>query len=208
VLFANNNDKAFYDLLDAQAVTAHQAAMIFHAMVLDFTLIPSCLEQLETLEHEADSLTHSFVNKVNTQFITPLDKEDMHALTDCLDDIVDTIEKAASRLDVYQLKTARTDLAGLVAMLIGITKEVQALIHMLRQGLKNKELLTVIAGIHAMESRMDKAFRQALRTLFQEDGRDPRYLIQWKEVYELIEKAINRCEKVASLVESLIVKYT
>src|SRR5579871_4079362 len=136
MLFANHKDRAFYDLLDAQAISAHQAATIFYNLVLDFTQMPTCLEQLETIEHEADALTHSFVNKVNTQFITPLDKEDMHALTDRLDDIIDTIEKAASRLDVYELKVARPDLAGLVAMLIGVTKETQALIHLLRQGLK------------------------------------------------------------------------
>jgi uncharacterized protein Yka (UPF0111/DUF47 family) len=208
MLFANNKDKAFYDLLDAQAVSAHQAATLFHALILDFSQMSMYLEKLEAIEHEADQLTHSFVNAVNIQFITPLDKEDMHALTKCLDDITDMIEKAAGYLDVYQLKAARPELSGLVVMLVGITKETQILVQLLRQGLKNKELPTIIAGINAMESRMDKSFRQALRSLFDDTGLDTRQLIQWKEVYELIEQAVNRCEKVADLVESLIVKYT
>jgi uncharacterized protein len=208
MLFANNKDKAFYDLLDAQAVAAHQAATTFHALTQDFGQMPAYLEKLETIEHEADALTHSFVNAVNIQFITPLDKEDMHALTICLDDITDTIEKAASYLDVYQLKSARPELDGLVVMLVAITKETQVLVQLLRHGLKTKELPTIIGGINAMESRMDKSFRQALRSLFEDTGLDTRQFIPWKEVYEFIEQAVNRCERVAGLVQSLIVKYT
>ena len=208
MLFANNRDKAFYDLLDAQAVSAHQAATLFQGLIVDLSLMAGYLEKLEEIEHEADQLTHSFVNAVNKQFITPLDKEDMHALTKCLDDITDTIEQAASYLNVYQFKTARPELGELVDMLVGITNETQSLVHLLRQGLRTKELTTIIAGINALESRMDKLFRHALRALFDDPGLDTRQLIQWKEVYELTEQAVNRCEKVADLVESLIVKYT
>jgi predicted phosphate transport protein (TIGR00153 family) len=207
MLFPHKKDHSFYDLLDAQAQSAHDAAATFNALVLDFPQIRKYLKKLEDIEHEADQLTYSFVNKVNTQFITPMDKEDMHALTDRLDDITDTIEKAANRIEVYKLKAPRAELAGLVAMLVGITNEIQALVGLLRKGLKEEELSPVISGIHAMESRMDKAFRKALTALFEDNDLDPRQLIQWKEIYELIEKAINRCEKLAGFVESLMVKY-
>ena len=208
MIFGNSKDKSFYDLLDAQAEAAHAAASAFNALALDFSQIPIYLKKLEDIEHEADRLTHAFVNKVNTQFITPMDKEDMHGLTDRLDDITDTIETAASRIDVYRLKSPRPELGGLVSQLVGVTLETQTLIGLLREGFHTGQIAPLVARIHEMESRMDKQFRQSLTALFEDEELDTRNLIQWKEVYEFIEKAFNRCESLAGFVESLMVKYS
>jgi len=207
MLFGNKTAPSFYDLLERQAKVAHEAAKALDSLVLDFGRVQDYLMQLDELEHEGDSLTHSFVNKVNTLFITPMDKEDLHGLSDRLDDITDTIERAGGRIGVYRLSAARPELSGLVTMLMGITNETHRLITLLRQGVQQPELAGVIAGIHAMESRTDKAFRFALAALFDEEGLDIRLLIQWKEIYELIESAVNRCEKLAGFIESLMVKY-
>jgi len=207
MMFANKTSPTFYDLLEEQAKTAHEAAKVLDSLVLDFGRLPDYLVQLDNLEHEGDRLTHAFINRVNTLFITPMDKEDLHGLSDRLDDITDTIERAAGRIGIYRLKAARPELGGLVTMLMGITNEAHRLITLLREGVRQPELAGVIAGIHAMESRTDKAFRQALAYLFDDEALDVRQLIQWKEVYELIESAVNRCEKLASFIESLMVKY-
>jgi predicted phosphate transport protein (TIGR00153 family) len=207
IKFNTKKDQSFYDLMDAQALAASQAASEFHKLSLDFSLMKPCLKRLDEIEHEADSLSHSLINKINTQFITPLDKEDLHALTDRLDDITDTIEKAASRIEVYRLREPRPDLPALVAQLKGITDEMKTLIGLLRLGFDQARLAPVIAGIHETESRMDKVFRKALTTLFEDETLDTRQLIKWKEIYEIIEKATNRTEHLASFVESLMVKY-
>lgn len=207
MLFSNKSVMSFYDMLENQAKVAHDAAKALDSLVLDFGHLPDYLAQLDALEHEGDRLTHAFINKVNTLFITPMDKEDLHGLSDRLDDITDTIERAAGRIGIYRLTSARPELAGLVTMLMGITKETHRLIELLRQGVQQPELAGVIAGIHAMESRTDRAFRQALAFLFDDETLDVRLLIQWKEVYELIESAVNRCEKLASFIESLMIKY-
>ena len=207
MLFANKAALSFYDLLENQAKVAHDAAKVLDSLVLDFARVSEYLTQLDQLEHEGDRLTHAFINKVNTLFITPMDKEDLHGLSDRLDDITDTIERAGGRIGIYRLTSARPELAGLVTMLMAITNETYRLITLLRQGVQQPELVGVIAGIHAMESRTDKAFRQALAFLFDDETLDVRHLIQWKEVYELIESAVNRCEKMASFIESLMIKY-
>src|SRR5438045_5238431 len=98
MLFSNKADLSFYDLLNEQARLAQEAAQFLDRYVLDFPRAQEYLAKLEEIEHEGDRLTHSFINKVNTQFITPMDKEDMHGLTDRLDDIVDTIERIAGRM--------------------------------------------------------------------------------------------------------------
>jgi uncharacterized protein Yka (UPF0111/DUF47 family) len=203
----HKGDAAFYDVLEAQAHAAHEAAQVFCRLAGDFEHISDYLKTLETIEHEGDLLTHSVIDRINSEQITPLAKEDLHSLTDRLDTITDTIEAAAGRIEVYRLHTPRPDLAPLTGLLVAITQEMLALIRLLRRGFHQPELLQIIAGIHAMETHTDKAFRRALFDLFGDQTLDYRAFIGWKEIYERIEKAINRCEKIAGFVESLRVKY-
>jgi len=203
----SKKEQAFYVLMETQAQAAVEAAAEFLKFADDFSKMKACLIRLEEIEHEADNQCHLLINKINTQFITPLDKEDMHALAERLDDITDTIEKAASRIEVYRISEPRPELKELVAGLVAITAEAKALISLLHGGLSSDKLAPVIENIHNNESVMDKMFRKALTTLFEDESVDPRALIKWKEVYETIEKATNRTEKLASFVESLMIKY-
>ena len=203
----SKKEQAFYELMVAQAEAAVEAAGEFLKFADDFSQMRACLERLEAIEHRADEKCHQLINKINTQFITPLDKEDMHALADRLDDITDTIEKAASRIDTYRISVPRTELKELVAGLSDIVIEAHGLISLLGAGLNSDKLPPVIERIHNGESVMDKKFRKALTALFEDETVDARNLIKWKEVYETIEKATNRTEKLASFVESLMIKY-
>jgi uncharacterized protein Yka (UPF0111/DUF47 family) len=207
VMLFHQTDDSFFDILEAQAQAAYQAACTFLMLADHFDQMPEYLERLEALEHDADRLTHGFVNKVNTQFTTPFDKEDLRALTDKLDDITDSIEATAGRMAAYRLQTRRPDLLVLGGLLVAVTQETLAMTQLLRHGFGNTELPEVIAGIHAMESRSDREFRKALSDLFADDDLDVRTLIKWKEIYERIEYSVNRCEKLAGFVESLMVKY-
>jgi len=201
-------DNSLFDILEAQAQAAYQAASTFLMLADHFDQIPDYLIRLETLEHDADRLNHGFVNKVNTQAVTPYDKEDLHGLTDRLDDITDSIEGTAGIMAAYRLRAPRPELLVLAGLLVTITHEALALTQLLRHGFRGTELPDVIAGIHALESRSDREFRRALSDLFAAEDLDVRLLIQWKEIYERIENSINRCEKLAGFVESLIVKYS
>ncbi len=200
-------DNSYFDILEAQAQAADEASRLFLMLADHFDQMPEYLERLEALEHDADRLTHGLVNMVNTTLVTPFDKEDMHALTAALDDITDSIEATAGRMVAYRLHCPRPDLLVLAGLLVAITHETLAMTQLLRHGFGSAELPDVIAGIHAMESRSDREFRKALSDLFAENDLDVRLLIKWKEIYERIENSINRCEKLAGFVESLIVKY-
>lgn len=205
---AINRSTPFYELLESQAQQAALAAKTFDSFITDFRLMPEALRKMEQIEHDADALTHDFVKKINSHYFTPMDREDLHGLTDRLDDITDAIESAAARMGVYRLPSPRHDLQGLVRMLVTITHEVQSMVGMLRNGLDQMELHATIAGIHALESDSDKAFRQALDDLFSDEQLDTRLLIKWQDVYERIEKAINLNEKLASYIQGLMVKYS
>ncbi len=207
MLFSNKQDTVFYDLLEAQAAAAYDAATVFLSLVSDFADMPVYLKRLEDIEHEADKLTYTLNARVDSRFVTPLDKSDLHRLSERLDGITDAIEAAALRIGAFHLTAPRSDLPALASLLVGITQETQTLVSQLRHGFKKSELSAVMGGIHALEKQSDKIFWQALSELLDDAALDARALIKWKEVYERIEKAINRCEKVAGLVESLMVKY-
>jgi hypothetical protein len=104
-------DPIFYDLLEAQAEAAHKAAQAFHSLTEDFGQAAQIAENVKRLEADADNLTHDLVNKADSKFITPLDKGDMHGLSQALDNITDTLEAAVARIALYRLTQIRPDLA-------------------------------------------------------------------------------------------------
>src|SRR5947209_4392447 len=95
---AMNRSTPFYELLESQAQQAVLAATTFDSFIMDFRLMPDALQKIEQIEHDADTLTRDFVKKINSHYFTPMDREDLHGLTDRLDDITDAIESAVGRM--------------------------------------------------------------------------------------------------------------
>ena len=142
------------------------------------------LSWLWTTNSDADTRIHAIVNKVNKQADASIDKADLLGLTDRLDDTVDGIEGAAARIGLYRLALPRPDLQPLVGLIVAITRENSRIIGQLRYGFDKEEIAAVIAGVHAMETRSDRAFRQAISDLFADNALDIRLLVQWKDVYD------------------------
>ena len=200
-------DPVFYDLLEAQAEAAHKAAQAFHSLTQDFGKAEQIAENVKRLESDADNLTHDLVNKSDAKFITPLDKGDMHGLSQALDNVTDTIEAAVSRILLYQIKEVRPDLAAMTERLVQITQATREGVNYLRHMKDHKALEPILVRIHALENENDQLYRQALGTLMNQNGADPILVMKWKEVYDRIEIVADECEHVADLIESLVVKY-
>lgn len=197
---------SFFDLLEAQAAHCYEAATLFYAFTTDPRQIEPSLETLSLVKQEAHQIHREATRTIWRQFLTPMDKADMHLLTDQLETIAKKIEGAASRAGLYHFTVLRPELMILVGMLVGISKELLALVQMLRSGFKPEALSPVLKGIHAMESQCDKAFHQAMTKLLNEET-DAILVIKWKDVFERVEKAVNQCEKMVVLVEHLQAKY-
>ena len=178
-------DPVFYDLLEAQAEAAHKTAEAFHSLTQDFGQAKQIAETVKRLETEADNLTHDLVNKADAKFITPLDKGDMHGLSQALDNITDTLEAAT----------------------VQITQATREGVNYLRHMKDHKTLSPILVRIHDLENQNDQLYRQALGTLLNQAGADPILVIKWKEVYDRIEIVADECERVADILESLVVKY-
>jgi predicted phosphate transport protein (TIGR00153 family) len=200
-------DLTFYTLLESQAGKAHQAALVFHSLSKDFSRLQEYVDRIAEIEHEADEVTHQLANKTDATFVTPLDKEDLHALSSGLDDITDFIEAATGRIALYRLAEPRPDLEPLVALLVEITKVTAEAIGQLRHGRPREAMHGVFVRIHEIENESDDRFRKALADLFNAPNPDVLMVIKWKEIYDRVEIAVDKCEDVANVIESVVVKY-
>lgn len=200
-------DLTFYNLLESQAEAAHRAARTFHELTQDFGRLAEYVEQIVRIEKEADELTHQLARRADMTFVTPLDKEDLRALSGSLDDVTDAIEAAANRLILYRLTVPRPDVEPMVALLVKITGLTHEAVAGLARAPGREEMQELFIRIHGVENDSDRAFRQALQDLFDAPNPDALMVLKWKEIYDRIEMAVDRCEDVANVVESVVVKY-
>lgn len=202
-----NKDTTFYDLLEAQADTAHKAAETFLKLTTDWDHLDDYVEEIDAIESEGDDLCHRLTNRIDATFVTPLDKEDLHRLVGGLDDITDHMDGATARLVIYRIAPPREDLHALVRLLVNITAATRKAVGHLRNLKARAELQQTLIRIHELENQADMGFRNALGDLFNAPDADPINVIKWKEIYDRIERAMDGCEDVANMVESVVVKY-
>ncbi len=203
-----SKDVGFYRLLEAQARVAVRAAQEFHALSQNFTDLAGRAAVMEDIEHEGDQLTHELQNKVAATFITPIDKEDLRELSQALDDVTDFIEAAAARALLYNLKEPRPDLADISEILVRATEKTADAIAELQLGFQRETIKEKLKEIHTLENESDYAFRASLAKLFAEPEVDALYAIKWKEMYDRIETAVDKCEDIAKTLGTMLVKYT
>lgn len=202
-------DMSIYDLLEQQARVATRSAEMFVEMTKNFGDLTRYAKQLDELESEGDTLTHDLQAKIATQFITPLDKEDLRELSQALDDVTDLIEAAAARAELYSLKGPRADLMPVVDLLLQLTHLTESAVKELRNGFtKSKTLRATLMEIHTVENHSDRAFREALKGLFDEPGIEALEVIKWKEMFDRVEHASDKCEHIAAIIGTIIDKYS
>lgn len=202
-----NKKNTFYELLEKQAEAALRAAQTFLALINDFDNRIQYAAKIKEIEKEADLVTHSLANLIDSTFVTPLDKEDLHALSSELDDVTDSIEACTGRLALYQFVEIRPDMELLVSQLLRITEATLDAVKVLRTQPSLENIQGIYKHIHDIETEHDGAFRRALANLINAPDADPIKVIKWKEIYDRIEAAVDKCENVAHTIESVVVKY-
>ncbi|MCC6730674.1 MAG: DUF47 family protein [Chthonomonadales bacterium] len=204
-LFAK--DTSLFELLDAQAEAAHRGAAAFHAIALSWERRAEHVAAIASIEQEADELTHQLANKVDSMFVTPLDKEDLRTLSGALDDVIDTIEAATERIMLYQIPCPRPDLEPLLGILVKLTEATHHAVRCLRTLSRRDERNERLIRVHDLENQTDHAYRRSLAELFNAPDANPLLVMKWKEIYDRIEISADRCEDVAKVIESVAVKY-
>lgn len=195
-------------MLEAQANVATRSALKFRALVDDFANIRQYNTEILALEHEGDELTHDLQNRIAATFITPLDKEDLKQLSQALDDVTDFVEAASARAELYRITSARPELIELADTLVHITDLTEQSVKELKDGFaKSKRLRELLKDIHTAENQSDTIFRQALMNLFDEPNADALTVMKWKELFDRIETAVDKCEDIAAIIGTILIKY-
>ena len=202
-----SKDVSIFDMLEEQTSVASQAARILLALSQDLAHVADHAAALFTLEKEADELILKLIHRVDSTFVTPLDKEDLHALSQELDNITDAIEAAAARFAIYRFVTPLPGLHPILTLIVQLTESVREAVASLQHRHQRDQIGSTLQRIHALIGECEQSFRQAIADLFQATDPDPILIIKWKDVYERIERTLDNCEEVANLIEGILVKY-
>jgi uncharacterized protein Yka (UPF0111/DUF47 family) len=199
--------KVFFELFERHADKTVEAARLLRAMLHNPVDLADQARRIKAVEHEGDVITHRAVEILHRTFVTPIDRSDIHRLISRLDDILDLIDASSERVWLYGIDSVDRDACDLADVLVNAVTEVSRAMVGLRD-LKNRDaLLQVCMEINRYENEADTLLRRAVARLFQ-DSKDPMMVIKWKDIYEFLEDAIDRCEDVANVVEGVALEYS
>ncbi len=195
-------EESFFDLFIDQANNIHEGAKALVDMLAHYTGVPEQAQNIKAIEHKGDEITHHTFLKLNQTFVTPFDREDMHELCSKLDDVLDLVDAAAGRFVLYRVDKIRDGVGDLAKILLQTTAEVAAAIHALKVP---DHVLHHCIEINRLENESDRLCRTLIAQLFDEE-KDPVQIIKWKEIFEVIETAVDKCEDVANVIEGVTLK--
>ena len=198
-------EEKFFKLFEAQAAYNTKAVKTFKELVKNWDERSAAFEVIREIEHEADITTHEIYDKLNRTFITPFDREDIHQLASEMDDIVDLVQSLCNRMHLYHIQNSTPDLVRLIDILDQATDAIRKAIGNLQDKDKTRRVLDYCIEINRLENTGDHARDVALSKLF-EGQPDPIDVIKWKEIYELVEAAVDKCEDIANTIETILVK--
>jgi len=158
---------------------------------------------IKDLEHACDERTRGIIDRLNRTFVTPLDREDIHALAISLDDVMDAIDAAAAVTRLYKITHARAGARRLAEL---VCESMDRITEALAALEKRKGVLELVARVNQLEREADRVHQDAIVALFDEE-RDPIAVIKWKEILDFLEAATDRCEDVSNLLEGVVVKH-
>jgi len=199
--------KKFFELFNEQADHLIEASEILKNLINDFEKIEEYSKKFSDLEHEADDTTHRIIEMLNRTFITPIDREDIHTLTHQLDDIIDLIHEGLHYTILYKIEKPTFHFEKMVDVLIMSLNHVAEAIKSLKDFKHPKKLLNFCIEINRLENEGDAILRKAMEELI--NKRENYFeLIRWKEIYNSLEQAIDKCEDVANTIEGIVIKNT
>ncbi len=195
----------FYELFNSASENLISASKELIGLLKNLDNIEDISKTIHGLEKEGDLITHEIMRRLNKTFLTPIDREDIHALASALDDILDLIWAAADRIKIFKIKSLQDGAIDLADTLLRSIETISKAIHNLKLK-KYSYIQDLCIGINSLENEGDRVFKASLGKLF-ETERDPINVIKWKEIFEDLEKAVNKCEDVADILEAVVLKY-
>lgn len=200
-------ETSFFDFFEQHASLTIEGTKEFLSMVTTGANIASKCRRISDIEHETDTITHRCVEALHKTFITPIDRDAIHRLITRMDDIMDNVEAAAERIELYEISAMTADVRDLADVLHRSALQVEPAIRGLRTLKEPQATLKLCIDINRLENEADAILRRSVARLFK-DEKDPITVIKWKEIYESLEEATDRCEDVANIIEGVILEHT
>ena len=200
-------ETSFFDFFEQHAGLTIEGTKEFLSMVTTGANIAAKCRRISDIEHETDTITHRCVEALHKTFITPIDRDSIHRLITKMDDIMDYVEAAAERIELYEVTTMTSDVRDLADVLHRSSLQVELCVRGLRQLKDPQQTLKLCIDINRLENEADAILRRSVARLFK-DEKDPITIIKWKEIYENLEMASDRCEDVANIIEGVILEHS
>lgn len=195
-------EEKYFHMLNELASHVRHGGELFVKIFQDYKNHAQYAEQIKEIELLCDDLAAKITQKLNSSFITPIDREDIYLLVTELDDVIDMTNDLARRLDMYDVATPRPDAPEIASLLGRATGEIEGAFGLLE---RHEDVSEHTAAISQLEKKADALYREAIRRLFREE-KDPIEVIKWMSFYEELENSIDRCKDVAEALEAVVVK--
>ena len=196
-------DEKYFELFKDLARNIVEGSRLFKEMLDDFNDPVASQKQIKQIEHNGDILTHDIVKKLNKSFVTPFDREDIYALSSALDDILDLIDSCSQRFVMYNVDKPTPTAQEMAFLILKSCQTLESAISMLGGNLE--QINRYCVEVNSPENEADRVCREAISRLFDEE-KDPIQLIKWKEIYETLERACDKCEDAVNILESVVLK--
>ncbi|MEP7028343.1 MAG: DUF47 family protein [Candidatus Eisenbacteria bacterium] len=195
-------DEDFFALFSQQGALVREGCEMLHEMLRDFDNLEDRAKRLKEVEHRGDLVTHEIFERLNKTFITPLEREDIHALASGLDDVLDSVEAIGSRLVMFNIRATTPEAVQLGVILLKCGVQIEQAVGRLKDF---KNLMAFTIEINRLENEADLISRQVVADLFS-GGHDVMDVLRWKEIYGRLENGADQCEDVANTIESIVIK--
>jgi len=197
-------EKKFFNMINQQAMKIQEGILLMQDMVNNFDNIEQRRIKMKNIEHEADQFVHNILNELNSTFITPIDREDISALTFRLDDIMDNSYAAVNRIHLYGIKAVTIPMKELSQCLVSMMEQLLLILSKMHDGKNSEEIRRRCIEINRLENVADETLNHAIANLFKE--KDTMDIIKLKDIYEYLEIATDKCEDVANVISDILIK--
>ena len=199
-------EEKFFGLFEQSARNMVKAAEELQGMLDTCGDVVKSVAEIAELEHQGDTITHQIMAQLHRTFVTPFDREDIALLAHTLDDVTDFIDKAADAILIYRIECPTLKAKELSDVIVQASIEIEKVMPKLRHRAELKQVLERCVEINRLENVADRIFRAAMAELFDDDI-DIAQVIKWREIYEYMETATDRCEDVANVLEGVALKH-
>ncbi|MDD5209965.1 MAG: DUF47 family protein [Elusimicrobiales bacterium] len=196
----------FFDYLNLQAENLVKASGYFKSILKNGVLDEAAAKKIHDFEHEGDTLSHEITDMLNRTFITPIDREDIYALANQLDDVLDMLNAMAGRMRLYKLDPGNEYFSQFIDLIDQSSVALSNAVKHMHDTKRTRRVLDHCIEINRLENMGDQVREKAIGNLF-ETEKDPIMVIKWKEMYEVAESTLDKCEHVAKVIEAILVKH-